>query len=330
MYRAACLFALALMVPLAAAAQCTGEDLRATLTDAERSRLDAAVAATPYPEGNHWRAEKAGEVLHLVGTVHLSDPRLDAPMDRLRPLIPEAGAVLLEMTGAERSELTEAMRNDPGLLMLNGKTLPELLPEADWQALAAKLSERGIPSFVAAKMQPWYLMSLLSLPPCAMDAMSEQNGLDTRIEAAADASGVPTRALEPFDAALKILGDGPVEQQIGYLDMAAAASEQDGDGLVTTLDAYFDERHVEFWQLTPILMARTDDHDAVEAQDLAEDFGAAMLADRNRAWLPVILDTLAGTDKPVIAAFGAAHLGGEDGVLNLLAQEGFTLTREPF
>ena len=60
------------------------------------------------------------------------------------------------------------------------------------------------------------------------------------------------------------------------------------------------------------------------------DFGAAMLADRNRAWLPVILDTLAGTDKPVIAAFGAAHLGGEDGVLNLLAQEGFTLTREPF
>ena len=66
---------------------------------AERDRLDAELDAMPYATGNHWRAEKDGEVIHLIGTMHLSDPRLDGPVDRLRPVIAEAGALLLELAG---------------------------------------------------------------------------------------------------------------------------------------------------------------------------------------------------------------------------------------
>ena len=46
-------------------------------------------------------------------------------------------------------------------------------------------------------------------------------------------------------------------------------------------------------------------------------------ASRNRAWLPVL--TKAAAKGPVFAAFGALHLSGQDGVLNLLQKEGFTL-----
>ena len=97
------LFALPVWLMLSpfASAQCAGHDLRETLTSAERDRLDALLAEMPYPAGNHWRAEKDGEVIHLVGTMHLSDPRLEAPLERLRPVVRDAGALLLEMPRAQ-------------------------------------------------------------------------------------------------------------------------------------------------------------------------------------------------------------------------------------
>ena len=43
---------------------------------------------------------------------------------------------------------------------------------------------------------------------------------------------------------------------------------------------------------------------------------------RNRAWIPVIE---AAAEGPVLAAFGALHLSGKDGVLTCCKAEGFTL-----
>ena len=48
---------------------------------------------------------------------------------------------------------------------------------------------------------------------------------------------------------------------------------------------------------------------------------------RNRAWIPVL--TEAAASGPVFTAFGALHLSGQDGVLNLLQKEGFTLEELP-
>ena len=54
-----------------------------------------------------------------------------------------------------------------------------------------------------------------------------------------------------------------------------------------------------------------------------------LLIDRNRAWIPVLLDATE-QNETVVAAFGAAHLPGENGVLALLENEGFLLERLPF
>jgi uncharacterized protein YbaP (TraB family) len=54
-----------------------------------------------------------------------------------------------------------------------------------------------------------------------------------------------------------------------------------------------------------------------------------LLIDRNRAWIPVLIEATE-KNETVIAAFGAAHLPGRDGVLALLEAEGFSLERLPF
>ncbi len=326
----ATLLGLSLAPAATAQAACEGTDLRQTLSAGERAELDALIADMPFATGNHWRAEKDGEVIHLVGTMHLSDPRLDGPVDRLRPVIAEAGALLLEMPQAEQAKLIGAMSDRPELLLLTDTTLPELMPEDDWQALVAAAKARGIPGVMAAKFRPWYLSMMLALPACAQAAMQEQNGLDVRLEALADEAGVPTLPLEPFDTAFGIFNAAPLEEQIEMMSMALATEDQGEDGMATTVAAYFDERPGEMWALSGILMQRSGAFAPGETEALIEETNEVLLASRNRAWLPVILEAAATTDGPVIAAFGAAHLPGAEGVARLLEEDGFTLTREPF
>jgi uncharacterized protein YbaP (TraB family) len=48
-----------------------------------------------------------------------------------------------------------------------------------------------------------------------------------------------------------------------------------------------------------------------------------MINRRNRAWVPVI--SAAATKGPLVVAFGALHLSGSEGVLNLLVQDGWAV-----
>ncbi len=323
------LFALlAFAAPLHAA--CQGQDLRPTLSPDQRAELADMLDTRPFTTGNHWTAEKDGEVLHLIGTVHLDDPRLAGPIARLIPVVESASMVLLEMTAKERNQLTSSMATDPGLIVLKDTTLPELMSEDDWQLLSKAMSARGIPPFMAAKFQPWYISMLLGMPPCLAQELAEQNGLDARIEAAADAANIPTRALEPFDVALKVFGDTPIEDQITLMRSALADPEGSADLFETLMAAYVDQHHAESWLVTTLLSPIEANQSPEDAAAATAAFEHSLLINRNKNWIPVLEQALSETEGPVVAGFGAAHLSGEFGVLNLLAKKGYHMTRQPF
>jgi uncharacterized protein YbaP (TraB family) len=66
--------------------------------------------------------------------------------------------------------------------------------------------------------------------------------------------------------------------------------------------------------------------EAVAAQGAAdfEMLEEEILVGRNRAWIPVIEEATQANPRVVLAA-GAAHLPGEDGLLSLLAERGWTI-----
>ena len=93
MRRTAALTALLLALwPVAVWPACAGRDLLAAMKPDRRAETLARAAGVPYPEGNLWRAERNGAVVHLAGTLHVGDPRLGPVMARLAPLIEAAQA----------------------------------------------------------------------------------------------------------------------------------------------------------------------------------------------------------------------------------------------
>lgn len=311
-------------------AQCSGEDLRATMLPEEIQELDRRLNDTPFATGNHWRATRGADVIHLIGTVHLSDDRLDGPLERLSPVIANADRLLLEMTKDEMAELELAMGSRPDLLLMPDTTLPELLSEEDWTLLKTAFQERGTPAFMGAKMQPWVVSMMLSIPTCMAAAISNPNGLDDRLQAIADAEGVPTQSLEGYDTAFRKFGEVPMDLQLAMVRASLVDGEIGEDLFETLMAAYFAQNHAEVMIVTDILSPRLSSLTPEENAAMYAVISEQLLESRNKAWIPVILSALNETDGVVVAAFGAAHLAGDTGVLQLLQDEGFALERLPF
>ena len=311
----------------AAFAQCAGRNLIDQMPAAEKAALVAMVAAQPYPDGNLWHASRGDSQIDLVGTLHLYDPRMQAMMHRIGPLIDGADLVLVEAGPDEMAALQKAATTQPDLLFRpDGPTLPEQLTKAEWKALSAELSARGIPPFLASKFQPWYVSMLLGFPACATSQMTDgPKGLDDLVMQRATAAGVPLQALEPFDTVFRLFAGMSDLEQVDMIRSSLAMASGADDQFATMIDSYFAGQHRLIWEFTRTQATQVPGLDPAQA---AADFARmeqALLTGRTVPWMEVLLPAAQG--KHVVVAVGAAHLSGEQGLLNMLDLAGYALVR---
>ncbi|WP_341367407.1 TraB/GumN family protein [Yoonia sp. BS5-3] len=330
MFRRAITIALLTCFGLPAAAQCVGSSYAEQLSPAEQAELRRVTDAIPYAQGTLWTATRDSDVITIVGTVHIYDPRLEPLYAQIEENVLSADLVLLEATPAEEAELEQMVITQPDLLFITeGPTLPELLDAETWELIADASTQRGIPGFMAAKMQPWYLSLILSIPPCAtQDMLTGRLGLDHMIMAGAEDAGVPMQALESVTTMFDLFTNNPVDEQIDMLMVNLTSPEVQQQLFVSMLDSYFAQEVGALWEMTRIAMAEVPGIDPSTAEDVFAEMEQSLLVTRNHNWMPVITDAVAAHDNLVIAV-GAAHLMGEDGILRLLENDGWDLTPFP-
>lgn len=313
------------LTSLPLAAKCVGQNLFDQMDPARQAEIQAAADAVPFATGNFWRATRGDQVITIAGTYHFDDPRHAPNLAALTPAITGAATVLVEAGPEEEKALNALIARDPSKMVITtGPTLAQQLPPEVWAPLADAMADRGIPAFMAAKFKPWYVLTLLSIPPCAMAEMTEKpKGLDGAVIDTALAAGVPVRGLEPFDTLFTIF-DGLTEAELTDMLVSTLAIEDVSEDYFTTLvDSYFAENSRAAWELMRFVSYELPGYTREQIDAEFARMEELVAASRNRAWIPVL--TEAATRGPVFTAFGALHLSGQDGVLNLLQEEGFTL-----
>jgi uncharacterized protein YbaP (TraB family) len=173
------------------------------------------------------------------------------------------------------------------------------------------------------RMQPWYVMILLGMAGCN-GTIDPNGGLDMRLIRAAEAAGLPVAAVEPSDTILTLFSDVSRADQIALLSSAIAEVDQTGNALATLTEAYFRGEVRLIWEFTVWQAAQRPGVTPEEVAQEAALMDEVMIAGRNRAWIPVI--ETAAEAGPIFVAVGALHLPGEEGVLNLLARNGWQIT----
>lgn len=316
-------FILLLLASPLRAFDCGGTDLLPQMPLEDRLRLEARAGIVPYPEGLFWRATRGDTELTLFGTHHVAHDQTGAQFESLLPKAMAADFSFFEMAWPDLKEFETRAATDASIMFItDGPTLPELLDEADWQRLRTRMADRFVPGFLAAKFKPIFVSMMLGLSPCQIAAQkSGELGIDGRLARALHEAGHDTRSIEDPLTTLHLLDTFSQEEQIAMIKLSLDLPLDPDDLQETLLRLYKKGRIAFLWELARAFSIAYGGPDA-EA-DFAR-FDAALLTTRNRAWIEAIESQATG--RKVFLAVGAGHLPGKNGLLNLLAERGYSIS----
>ncbi|MGK7651742.1 TraB/GumN family protein [Roseovarius sp. B08] len=321
--------AVALVTPLSAqdttGDTCGGADLIEALDPAKREALRREAADMPHAEGLLWQATRGDTVIDIFGTYHFKHRLTETHLDRLAPLVEAADKVYLEVSNDDQMAMQRAMAEDPSLMFITeGPTLPDLLGEEDWQHYRAEMQARMIPGFMAAKFKPLWAGMMLGIGPCEAKAGAfEAKGIDMLVGEHAAEAGNPTRSLENFDDLLTLLDSFPMDDQIEMIRMSLAWPGDMNDLSYTIRERYLSEEIALTLVFSRYVSEEYGGEAGAEGFAMVEDL---LLEKRNLGWIDRLEDEVAPGDH-VLVAVGAGHLPGEVGILKLLEDKGYTVTR---
>lgn len=242
---------------------------------------------------------------YLFGTIHLICPTDFSLSDSLKTTLARTQQVALEMDMDDPGMMAGMMK---AMNMTAGNELKKLVTEQEYQRLDRFFKDSvhvGLAMFERAK--PFVLMGTLFNTVLDCQPQSYEMAL---VELAGKQKS-------------EVIGIETLEEQMAIFDTIPYKDQ--AKMLLTLIDSLPSARK-EFKSLVALYKAQNINE--LYGMTLKSEFGMegneeVMLFGRNQKWIPRIRRI--ASEKPTFFAVGAAHLGGERGVIALLRKEGFVV-----
>ena len=277
----------------------------------------AAPALAEPPKPLLWKVSDDDNALYLLGSFHLLKPS-DYPLaPSTDAAFADAERVVFELSPSDLSSPALVQGMQQAALRSDGRTLQQSLPPETWAKLEAHLASRGQAAANFQAMDAWFVSLMVAIIEMQAAGLDATAGLDKHFAQRTVDAGKPTGGLETIAQQIALFEEMTPQQQVESL--------QDTLEEIDELQASIEKMHA-LW--------RAGDADGLYAETGAEmkvefpELYARVNRDRNLAWLPRLkqmLDDSDGDDTLVIV--GAMHLLGDDGVVELLRREGYTVER---
>lgn len=300
---------------------CSGQDLLELARDKQPdawNRVNAVAAKTLNGRGIFWRIEVPGKPdSHLLGTVHLTDVRVNDLPPAIMAALDASKSIALEVADLSTESLSAAIAKVQHLLAFtDGRSLGQLLP-ADEQSIARKALEKaGMPGAALEALKPWVVTMTLALTECErLRTMHGLQPLDVRIGARGRERGIPVVGLETLEDQLRALAAVPDDDQLTVLRASLTLYDQSDDMLETIVRRYLDRNIGTVWPLQEELWSS-----AGFQATAFESFRRELVTKRNLRMRDAALPLF--KEGGAFIAVGALHLPGKDGLVELLRAAG--------
>lgn len=301
-----------------------GVSLLASADEDMLRRIDTQAAITPHGEGRLFRVEREGVApSFLFGTMHLAEPRvltLPAPVEAA---FASARTVVVEATEiADERAVAAALLSRPDLTILpSGTTLRDLVPETRREELTAALEARGIPAGSVATLQPWFVTAGLAVLPCEQARQARGEAvLDLALAQRAETDGKTLAGLESAIEQMEALGSLPLDLQAETLLATLEMLDRLPDLYETMIALYLEGRIGAIAPAVELLAQSQSSSAAAYAE-----FEERVILTRNRLMAERVVPFL--EEGAAFVAVGALHLPGEEGLVELLGNGGWRVTR---
>lgn len=294
----------------------------ATNTPEAYSNIRSAAKATPNTEAILWRIEREGVPRsYLLGTVHMTDPRITGFSPKLESALAETKTLALEIADLSDNATNAAIAKAAELVIFtDGRKLDKLLSRDEYTKVKATLKSAGLPSEMAAMFRPWVISMIMSVSACERQKVT--NGvpvLDLKLANFARENNKKLVGLETIESQFNAMAAIPDEQQIAMLRANLKFADRIDDTMETLLQLYLARDMGSAWPFQLALAKQAGIN-----QDSFSGFQKRIVSDRNRQMRDTALPLL--RDGSTLIAVGALHLIGNDGLVALLREAGYTMT----
>lgn len=241
---------------------------------------------------------------YLFGTFHLLCESDFSVTPILKEKISSSKQFFGEIDLSKDNWQQEAMM----LMILKGTTLEQLMDSADYTKAKIKFKEiTGMELSLFNNFKPFMAMSLLALG--TLDCPSKIQP-ETEFLKIAQENHIPSLGLETIADQMAAIDEQPIREQIRSFK-----------------ESLFNYDSVKQGMQQMLLLYKKKNIDSLYAYIKAnggnDDFETALLTNRNKRWMPVILKAM--ENKKCFFAVGTGHLAGKNGIINLLKEEGYTV-----
>lgn len=260
-----------------------------------------------------WRMSDEDTTILITGTVHILPQGLDWQRDNLGTIIENATLMIQEFDDEQgQPAVILPLTMKYGMLPAGG-SLTAIIGEERFNRLV-KATEGKVPAIVLDRMRPWLAATTASVMELVQAGYDPESGVDKILQGMAQAAGVPIEGFETAEEQIKMLASMEGEDAVALFQ---ATSDQDVDAGAEM------EKLVSLWL--------SGDMEALAATTMEEmgQYPAVMetlLYARNRNWASQTEKLL---DRPgtIVIAVGAAHLAGEQSLIDLLQSRGYSIER---
>ncbi|KAA0968278.1 hypothetical protein FPY71_18320 [Aureimonas fodinaquatilis] len=321
------IIATCLATATAASAQCdTGINMVDALPEAQRQAIFQEAATQANGKGRFYRIEKADkEPSYLFGTVHLTDPRVTYLPESISTAFDSASQLVLETTDLIDSDaLEKILLEHPDLTTLpEGQRITDYLSSDDTEALTRLAQNAGTPLENFATLQPWLVAAAVMTTPCEQQRQAEGKMiLDLTLAQKAEGMGKPIAGLESASEQFGAMASLPYDHQAEML-LATFKFQNRIPDIIETLISLYLQGNIAV--ISPALeLIAPAGSDEARSLELWKEFDERIIRDRNRLMADRLQPAL--TQGGAFVAVGAQHLIGDEGLVELLRDAGWTLS----
>ncbi len=262
-----------------------------------------------------WKTGDEDTTVYLFGTVHVLPPSLKWRTEEFETAFSRSDVVYFEAdVSGEDASLARAVAK-LGFMPV-GEDLFSLLNSNDGDALRAAAAKLNFPPAAVAKMQPWFAAMMIVMQSIMAEGQDPESGVEKVLVPEALAAQKELRYFETAEQQLTFMANLDTEVQVNLLMETVRQIDEIGRSIIEMDNAWVvgDTK-----KLAEIVMADP----SMGSKELMD----VMLIKRNANWT-VEINKLIEKEKGVFfVAVGAAHLVGDDSVLQMLKDGGIPVTR---
>lgn len=309
----------------AAPDECNGRDLIAELKNTNpeiHQRIISDGGKVVNTEAVLWKLTKPGlEPSYLLGTMHVSDPRMTALSDKVKAALATTKTIALEIADLSPQAMGKAIAQDPKLIFyFDGTTLDRTLTAQEFAVAKDVLIGAGLPAQAAALVKPWFVYLMMAVPACEIARVKTGKlVLDAKVAQYGKDHGISIVGLESAIQQMKIFAGMPEKDQVELVKFSIAYDDQRENMFETMIQLYLKRR---LGLIVPLSSALAELR-ALKMEGM-DRFMKTVVVERNHGMRDKALPLLA--KGGAFIAVGALHLVGEEGLVALFRKAGYTVT----